>query len=116
MTTIRSNAPFTPVVVDKNDRWGITIAVAALAERAAIGYLHTALSTGFMPNSIGRPAYQMAGSANIQKDEVHARAIPTGPQRRATRKNEQVTRNCTIPQRNHRSALPIERWIQLCVV
>src|SRR5579862_4283265 len=77
--------------------------------REAAKYFHTAAMTGLIPIPIGLPAYQKAGRERIQKDTVQAAAIPTGPNRRARRNKLHVTAASTIPQRNQRSGLPMER-------
>src|ERR1700732_5342618 len=61
---------------------------------------------------IGLPAYQKAGIVSIQKDAVQANATPAGPRRSPRINRSPVTMNSTTPQRNQRSAFPMDRWIQ----
>src|SRR2546425_456927 len=89
--------------------------VAQPASRDARTYFQTAAITGAIPSCIGLPAYDNAGIVRIQRDRLQLVAIPTGPHRSARRNIRPVTMNSTTPQRNHRSGLPMERWIQPCV-
>src|SRR5258708_35067957 len=114
VTTIRRN---TPTGSDTAMREGIARMIpkdAQVASRDASMYFQMADSTGAMPKRIGLPAYQNAGIVRIQYDTVQATAIPAGPQGSARRNIRAVTTNSTTPQRNPRSARPIETWIQPC--
>ena len=111
ITTIRPIAPIDP---DPSANDGIPRMITAEPQPASADarmYFQTAPITGTIPRRIGLPAYQRAGIVRIQKDATQATAIPTGPHGSPARKSRPVTANSTIPQRNHRSALPIERWI-----
>src|SRR5215831_8646099 len=83
----------------------------AISDAAA--YLQITAITDATPNLIGCPAYQKPGIKRIQKDMLHAAAIPAGPQGSSVTNNETVTASSTTLQRNNRSGFPIERWIQL---
>src|SRR5260370_15974766 len=86
------------------------------ATRDATAYFHTASINEVTRNAIGRPAYQKAGIKRVQKDTLHATAIPSGPQCRATIKSKAVTTNSRMLQRSQRSGLPIERLTQPMVL
>src|SRR2546430_11351038 len=96
---------------DGNPRRIMAAALPASAE--ARTYFHTTAMTEAMARRPGRPAYHSAGTVTTQKDATQATAIPTGPHRRPSSKSRPVTANSTTPQRNHRSARPMEMWIQL---
>src|SRR5213594_1901435 len=111
ITTIRPIAPIDP---DAAARDGIPRMITADAQPAsaeARTYFQTAPITGAIPKRAGLPAYQSAGIVRIQKETTQATAIPTGPHGSPRRKSRPVTANSTTDQRNHRSALPMERWI-----
>src|SRR5437870_13533167 len=78
----------------------------------AAAYLQTAPSSDEIPNPIGRPAYQNAGIARIQKDTLQATAMPWGPHGNATINDKAVAADSTNVQRSQRTGSPIERWIQ----
>src|SRR5579864_481164 len=89
------------------------MAVTQPASRAAKTNLQTTAITWATPSWIGLPAYQKAGIIRTQNDTVHATAIPTAPHGNIKRNIRIVTLTSMSPQRNQRSGLPIERWIQL---
>ncbi len=113
IAAIRETAPTGPdtATKDKDGNPRMITADAQPASSDATRYFQTAAITGTTPNWIGRPAYQNAGIVRIQKDAVQATAIPAGPHGSATINRSPVTTNSTTPQRNQRSALPMERWI-----
>src|ERR1019366_394396 len=111
--TIRASAPTAPGTPTKEGMPCMIPAHAQLASRDATTYFQTAASTGPIPKCIGLPAYQRAGIVKIQKDAVQAAAIPTAPHRSARTNNRHVAVTSISPQRNQRSAFPMERWIQL---
>ncbi len=109
---MRATAPTAPDAATKGGiPWMITADVQP-ASAEARGYFQTAEMTEAIPRRAGFPAYQSAGIVRIQKDATQAKAIPTGPHGSPRRKSRPVTVSSTTPQRSHRSALPIERWIQ----
>src|ERR1700704_5780077 len=103
------NAPNAPGRATKDGKHRTIVADVQPANREARMYFQTAAITGSMPSRIGLPAYQNAGIVRIQKDAVQATAIPTGPHLIPSRNRRPVNRNSTIPHRNQRSALPMER-------
>src|SRR5260370_25445290 len=112
IATIRVTAPEAPGSIAKD---GIPLMITAVAEPAssdARRWRQTTANTVVAARPMGFPAYHIAGIVRAQKDTVQATAIPTGPQGNPARKSRQVTMNSMIPQRNHRSARPIEKWIQ----
>ena len=112
IVTIRATAPAQPDAATRDGMPWMTAAEAQPARADARTYFHTTAITGAIPKWIGLPAYQNAGIVRIQKDVVQAMAIPTGPHGSARTNNRAVTVASMSPQRNQRSALPIERWIQ----
>src|SRR6266566_7109997 len=115
VTPIRRAAPIAPGAPRRDGKPRRIRAVAPPASNEASRYLHTASIMIPTLRFIGFPAYQNAGIVRIQNEAVQATAIPTGPHRSASRNKRPVNANSTRPQRNQRSALPIERWIQPCV-
>src|SRR5439155_13004053 len=112
---IPATRPTAPIGPDASASDGIPRMISAAAQPASADartYFQTAPMIATIPRRIGLPAYQRAGTVRAQKETTQATAIPVGPQRRPLRKSRPVTANSTIPQRNHRSALPMERWIQ----
>src|SRR6266571_3314291 len=110
--SMRPPAPSEPDSATKDGSARMIAADAQPASRDATAYFHTAAITGAIPRCIGRPAYQNAGIVRIQKDAVQATATPAGPQGSPRINSRPVTMNSTMPQRNQRSALPMERWTQ----
>src|SRR5664280_565696 len=109
VVTTRVMAPTAPRATRKGGSRRIIPAHAKPASRDAAIYSQTAASTCATLNCMGFPAYQNAGMVRIQKDTVQPTAIPTGPHGNATRNSTTVKADSTIPQRNQRSALPMER-------
>src|SRR5437660_312157 len=89
---------------------------ASAAANAAMTYFQTAATSDETPNPIGRPAYQNAGIARIQKDTVQATAMPAGPHGNDRTNNNAVTVDSTSVQRSQRPGFPMERWIQPTVL
>src|SRR6266568_1506307 len=111
-TPIRRAAPVAPGPPWREGKPRRIRAVAPPASNEASRYLQTASIMIPTPRFIGFPAYQNAGIVRIQNEAVQATAIPTGPHRKASRNKRPVNANSKMPQRNQRSALPMERWIQ----
>src|SRR5215469_13402605 len=84
-------------------------AVAQPATSDATAYLHMGTTRAETPNPMGWPAYQKAGIKRIQKDTLHAAAMPAGPHGNATTNNKAVTPASTKVQRSHRPGFPSER-------
>src|ERR1017187_560522 len=113
--TTRQTALAEPDAWTNDGSSGMNRADTPPASMDARKYFQTAPITGAAPRCIGLPAYHSAGIVRIQRDKVQLAAIPAGPQCRARRKRRKLNPNSTSPQRNQRSALPIERWIQTWV-
>src|ERR1035437_3410166 len=109
---IRIAAPIEPGWATNAGIFSLIRADAQPASSDAAMYFHTAPNTGPIPNLIGRPAYHNAGNVRIQNDAVHAAAIPSAPHGSNSRNRNPVAVSSIMPQRNQRSALPRERWIQ----
>src|SRR5206468_7313921 len=112
-TDIATTRPIAPTAPDAKVKGGIPRMITADAQPASADartYLQTAPITWAIPRRAGLPAYQSAGIVRTQKEATHATAIPARPQRSPARKSRPVTANSMTAQRNHRSALPMERW------
>src|SRR5437899_7202583 len=96
---MRAAAPTALGAAGREGNSRMSIADAQPANKDAATYFHTASIKGAIPRFIGLPAYQNAGNVRIQKDTVHATAIPMGPQASPKRKSRAVTENSTMPQR-----------------
>src|SRR5215469_2093659 len=91
-------------------------AVATPASSDEAAYLQTAAIRDETPNPIGRPAYQKAGIERVQKDTLHATAMPAGPHGSTRINNKAVAAASTSVQRSQRPGFPMERWIQPTVL
>src|SRR5438094_8575252 len=106
---IRPITPIEPSTQAKDGSPRMITADAQPASAEARTYFQTALITGGTAMPAGLPAYQSAGIVRTHNDTTQATATPTGPHWSPRRKSRLVTPNSTSPQRNHRSALPMER-------
>ena len=107
--TILKKALGAPDVVAKCGIVRMTRTVAQPAETDAAKNFQIAANIGPIPNPIGFPAYQKPGNIRRKYEAVQAKAIPEGPQRKASKNRLAVHTNSTKPQRNHLSGRPIER-------
>src|SRR5260370_11203624 len=87
-------------------------AVIKPATSAATTYLQVGAVKAETPNPMGRPAYQKPGIKRVQKEMLHAAAIPSGPHLSASRNRLAVAANWNRLQRSQRPGSPLERGIQ----
>src|SRR5208337_2278490 len=112
MTTVAPSAAPVLEGLSQNDVPRIIAAVVRPAASAAAAYLQIAAIKSAMPNPMGRPAYQKPGIKRVQKEMLHAAAIPSGPHRSASRNRLAVAASWNRDQRSQRPGFPMERWIQ----
>ena len=107
--TILTNALAAPNAIAKR---GIALMIRAVAKPAptdAAKNFQMTANTGPMPSPIGFPAYQKPGNIRRKYEIVQAKAIPEGPQCKASKNRLAVHTNSIKPQRSHLSGRPIER-------
>ena len=107
--TILTKAPEAPNAVAKCGMALMIRAVPKPATTDAAKNFQMTANIGPIPSPIGFPAYQKPGNIRRKYETVQAKAIPEGPQRKASKNRLAVHANSIKPQRNHLSGRPIER-------
>src|ERR1017187_2251616 len=91
-------------------RCGIALMIRTVPHAAptdATKNLQMTANTGPISSPIGFPAYHKPGNIRRKYEIVQAKAIPEGPQRKASKNRVTVNTNSITPQRKYLSGRPI---------